>query len=125
MGTWGNGNLDNDCAWDELSDRSHELVTALLDRARMPESRQADEYDYTTLFVEFEILFALDSKGLISGVKLPQPCEVEELKWSYIDDWTSYIDGLKPTADHKRLRRMAILRTFNRFKQICAKHHGK
>jgi hypothetical protein len=87
MGTWGSGNLDNDYARDELDDRSAKLIKTLMRRARRKTSRQADEYDYTTLFAEFEIVFALEARKLIGGHLLPSPEAVEELKWEFIRDW--------------------------------------
>lgn len=123
MGTWGPGNLDNDYALDELCDRSAALIESMMERARRKESREGDEYDYTTLFVEFEIVFALDAKGLLKSGALPSPEEVEELKTSYIADWEPYYrDNLEAKPDHLKARRQCIARTFNRFKRICAKH---
>src|SRR5262245_53559785 len=125
MGTWGSGNLDNDYARDELDDRSAKLINTLMRRARRKTSQEADEYDYTTLFVEFEIVFALESRELIGGHLLPIPEAVEELKWDFIHAWDAYIDELRPTETHKKNRRRCILQTFNRFKRICEKHKAK
>jgi hypothetical protein len=119
MGTWGDGNLQNDSALDELADRTSGMVKALIDRAKRPSSRECDDYDYTTLFVDFEIIFALDAKRLLESTALPSPDEVEELKWDYIRDWDVNIDQLGPTPEHKKSRRRCILRTFDRFKRIC------
>ena len=120
MGTWGPGNLENDSALCELSDRSHKLVKTMMARAKRKRSRRYDEYDYTTLFVELEIIFALESKGLLSGV-LPEPDDVESLKTGFINDWESYFLNLVPDANLDA-RRKCITRTFNKFKRICAKH---
>ena len=125
MGTWGAGNLDNDYAWDELDDRSAKLINALMRRARRKTSREADEYDYTTLFAEFEIVFALEARKLIGGHLLPAPEAVEELKWDFLRDWDACINELKPTEEHKKNRRRRILQTFNRFKRICERHKAK
>lgn len=121
MGTWGPGNLENDYALDELGERSQKLVNGLLRRARSKRSREADEYDHTTLFVEFEILFALDARKLLSA-ELPDPNEVETLKQRFLKDWDAHIDALEPKPDYKRKRRQVIARTFDRFKRICARH---
>ena len=125
MGTWGPRNLDNDYALDELGERIDKLVKRLWSRAKKKASREGDEYDYTTLFVEFEILFAMDDRKLLQnrcGV-MPTPDEVETLKLDYIGAWDKNIDALEPTEDHKRDRRRAILQTFNRFKRISRRHH--
>jgi hypothetical protein len=125
MGTWGSGNLENDYVWDELDDRSAKLINALMKRARRKTSREGDEYDYTTLFAEFEIVFALEARKLISGHLLPTPEAVEALKWDFIRDWDASIDALQPTESHKKDRRRCILQTFGRFKRICAKYKAK
>ena len=120
MGTWGAGNLDSDTGRDELRERTDELVKSIMDTARLKSSRAADEYDHDVLFVEFEILFALHEKDLFTtGEDIPAEQEIEDLMQDYIKDWDAYIDGLEPTADHKRERRRVILETFDRFKQIC------
>ena len=125
MGTWGPKNLDNDYALDELGDRIDKLVKRLWSRAKKKTSREGDEYDYTTLFVEFEILFAMEDRKLVRdccGV-MPTPAEVEKVKLDYIQAWDKNIDALEPTEDQKRDRRKAILQTFNRFKRISRRHH--
>ena len=123
MGTWGAGNLENDYALDELSDRSAKLIKSMMARARRKSSREGDEHDYTTLFVEFEIVFALDSKGLLMSGSLPTPEEVEKLKVSFLADWEPYYqDSLEAKPDHLKKRRQCIAATFNRFKRICIKH---
>jgi hypothetical protein len=122
VGTWGHGNLDSDYALDELSSRTTELVTGLMDRARTAESREADEWDYTTLFVELEIVFALEAANLMHAARLPPAAEVRELAADYIADWDEYIVELDPTANHESERRRIILESFERFAVICEKH---
>ena len=122
MGTWGPGNLDNDYALEEIHTRSEALIEALMERARSKTSREADEYDYTTLFVELEMLFALEAKGLIAEDCLPAPEDVEALAKDYLADWTKNVDAVSPTPEHKRKRRQIIQRTFKRFADICRKH---
>jgi hypothetical protein len=124
MGTWGPGNLQNDYALDELGERSRVLIEALLERARRKTSRESDEYDYTTLFVEIEIVFALHAKRLLETSCLPPAEEIEQLKQSYLRDWDAYIDSLQPTAGFKRDRRRVIVATFNRLKRICLLREG-
>jgi hypothetical protein len=122
VGTWGHGNLDSDYALDELSSRTTELVEGLMDRARTAESREADEWDYTTLFVELEIVFALEAANLMHAARLPLATEVRELAADYIADWDEYIVELDPTANHESERRRIILESFERFAVICEKH---
>ncbi|MEM9071829.1 MAG: hypothetical protein AAGE52_25190 [Myxococcota bacterium] len=118
MGTWGPQNLDNDYALDELHARSTALVASLLERARSKTSRECDDYDYTTLFVEFEIVFAFAAHGLLD-CELPPPNEVAKLAAEYLRDWEIGIDKLGATAAHKRERRDVIERTFQRFQILC------
>lgn len=124
MGTWGPGNLENDYALDELSTRTSTLVGELLSRARSPSSREADDYDYTTLFVELEIAIALDARGLLSASELPKTREVQALARDFIASWDANIDALSPKPEFKRKRRAVILATFDRFAKICARHGG-
>ncbi len=122
MGTWGPGNLENDYAMDELADRSAKLVKTLLERVSRKTSREFDEYDHTTLFVEFEIVFALDAKGLLT-TNLPSPEEVDGIKKDFVKDWLKYyLEGSGATADHTAKRKRVIMDTFSRFKRICKKH---
>jgi hypothetical protein len=120
MGTWGHGNLENDYALDELADRNAKLVATMLERARGSESREWDEYDHTTLFVEFEILFALDDHGLLNAGSLPPSAEIRTLAEDFIAEWDAYAaaDLQQP---YKGKRRAAIVKTFERFAVICAK----
>jgi hypothetical protein len=123
MGTWGPGNLDSDGALDELATRSAELVTQLWTRAQTKESWQADEWDHDALFVDFEILFALEEGGLLSSGTLPPPTEVDPVRDRWLAGWDAYIDELHPQPGFKEERRAVIAKTFARFRSICAKHH--
>ena len=122
MGTWGHGNLDSDYARDELAGRSKTLVDALMERAARPDSREGDEYDYTTLFVELEIAIALDGAKLLVGSTLPAADAVRALATDYLAGWDANIDALEPTPEHKRERRRIIAATFERFAKLCATH---
>ena len=101
-----------------MSERSSALLERLLTLARNPLSREADEPEYYDLFVDFEILFAINSKGLLVGT-LPAPDEIERLRDDYISGWDAYIDKLQPKPDFKIKRRRHILRTFNRLVKLC------
>ena len=120
MGTWGPGNLENDDALDELGT----LITELLGRARSSTSREPDEYDHTTLFVELEIALALDAHGLLDGSELPKTREVQALAQDYLAAWDRHIDALAPKPDFKTKRRAVIVATFDRFANVCATHGG-
>ena len=124
MGTWGPKNLDSDYALDELHSRSAELIASLLGRARSKTSRQCDEYDYTTLFVEFEIVFAPADHGLLN-CELPPPTDVVELADNYIRDWAVQINELGASESHKRERRQVIESTFRRFRVLCEERQAR
>jgi hypothetical protein len=118
MGTWGHGNLDSDYALDELSTRTNELLTELLLRAQRKESREYDEYDHTTLFVELEIVFALDAANLMSTGKFPASSHVRSLALEFMVDYDAYMEGPWPE------RRAKINETFERFAAMCDKYEG-
>lgn len=122
MGTWGEGNLDSDFASEEMDERVSEIVRALLERAKTKESRQTGEDDHIALFVDFEILFALDAADLVSEFRLPPPDEVEHLKEAWLADWQAYRDRYFPeegAADFTAKRRKVIEATFDRFIGMC------
>lgn len=117
MGTWGAGNLDSDYALDELSTRTHELLTELLLRAQRKHSREWDEYDHTTLFVELEIVFALDAHGLMIG-KFPAAAAIRALATDFLTAYDDYLEDAWPE------RRAKIVESFERFAVLCDKHEG-
>ena len=90
MGTWGAGNLESDYALDELSQRAHDLIVEMLLRWQRPDSREWDEYDHTTLFVELELVFALAAERLSIWYEHGQwPTEAQGA--SLAADWLSRI----------------------------------
>jgi hypothetical protein len=125
MGTWGHGNLDSDYAFDELSTRTTELLTQILERAQRKTSREFDEYDYTTLFVELEIAFALDAAKLLREAKFPSGDAVRALAQDFIADWAAYLGEDNATPAHVDGRRAVILESFERFAKICEAHDGQ
>ncbi|MBA2543824.1 MAG: hypothetical protein H0V17_29540 [Deltaproteobacteria bacterium] len=118
MGTWGHGNLESDYALDELSTRANELLTSLLRRAQRKESREYDEYDHTTLFVEFEIVFALDAHGIMRNGTFPIADLVRALAQDFLAAYDVYMDTSWPE------RRAKIVETFERFAALCDKYEG-
>lgn len=118
MGTWGTGNLDNDHAEEELFTRGQGLLHSFLQRARCSTSREPDEYDYTTLFVELELLLALDQRGLLRG-PLVDPAEIQALASDYLAEWDAMIDDFGSSEAHKAGRRVAIEQSFEQLRQIC------
>lgn len=122
LGTWGHGNLDSDMALDELICRSDALIRELLERARRKEGREYDERDYVKLFVDFEILFALESKNLFQPSKLPTPDEIDYLRADYIEDWQRYYEDAGVEKKHVTSRKRSIVKTFNKLRKICESH---
>jgi len=121
MGTWGAGNLESDYALDELSQRAHDLIVEMLLRWQRLDSREWDEYDHTTLFVELELVFALAAKGLIpSGRFIPAPAVVRTL----IADWLVGYDAVMGDEPWPE-RRTRIAATFAKFVALCEKLEGE
>lgn len=125
MGTWGAGNLDSDYALDALSIRSSQLVRDIYQRAHGQRSREADEWAYTELFVDLEILFALDGAGLVRGTSCPAGSEVRALAQNYLAAWEAYYLQLAPATGALEARRQVIVATFERFAVLCEHHGGK
>ena len=117
MGYWGTGNLENDYAAEDLAERTEKMVRAMLRRARRKVTRQWDEYDHTALLVDFEILFALEAKQLLT-CDLPAAEEMAKLKASFLKDYDAYTNP----DEHGPEFRKALAKTFDRFQRICAKH---
>ena len=122
MGTWGPGNLDDDSAMEEVSRRSHQLLTELLEQIRKPSSQHADEYEHGKLFVAFEFFFALDAKKLIARGAFPTAHEVDLLAKKYLLGWEAYLaKNLEPSTGFLKKRRRVIEQTFDHFKKICVR----
>jgi hypothetical protein len=122
MGVWGPGNLDSDYALDELSERGAELLNGLLLRWQRKLSWEYDEYDHTTLFVEFELVFALADKGLFpSGRTIPSPGIVRGQALA----WLAGYDAYMTTQGGPWVERRAIIAsTFERFAKLCESLEG-
>ena len=123
MGTWGPGNLENDYALNICDDNTARLMRGILKRVRSDTARGWDEYDHDKLFFDFEVLFALESKGLTSWQFFPNAESVREMKEDYISGWLAY---LKKDYDSSeafwKQRRKVIEKTFERFRKLCEKH---
>ncbi|MCB9603715.1 MAG: hypothetical protein H6722_12125 [Sandaracinus sp.] len=117
MGYWGTGNLESDYALDEIDTRSRKLVRSFLRRARRKTSRQWDEYDHTALLVDFETLFALHARALLSGAALPRPEELDRLEASFMKDYDAYA-----TSQPRPAFRKVLISNFRRLRRICVKH---
>ncbi len=122
MGTWGSGNLECDGALDEVGERSSALIKQLWERAQNQESWEADEWMHDALFVDFEMLFALENAKLFNGWDLPKPTDVEPARTKWMAGWTSYYEGMGATEEFAAERRSVIEATWQRFMDICAKY---
>lgn len=120
MGTWGSGNLDSDGALDWVSERSTALIGELWGRVQKSDSWEADEWDHDALFVEFEILFALEAAGVFNGWELPPAAEVDRVRDTWLAGWDAYYPSLGATPEFTAERRGVIEATFARFRDICA-----
>lgn len=125
MGTWGSGNLDNDTALDELGDRSADLVKQLWTRLQTQESWEADEWAHAALFVDFEVLFALEAGGVFNGWTLPPVDEFDAISVGWLAGWGDYFEGMGATEAFAAERRAVIDATFSKFRDICAKYQAQ
>ena len=71
MGTWGAGNTENDTALDIVGEKSDALIKSVIDALNTKESTEADEFAYGLMFLEMEMIFALDAHKLFNGWSLP------------------------------------------------------
>ncbi len=125
MGTWGSGNLDSDGTLDIVADRSMQLITGLWGRLQQQQSWEADESDHDELFVDFEMLFALESAGAFNGWGLPPVAELDPVCERWLAGWAEYFPGLGPSEEFMAERRGVIEDTFARFREICAKYEAQ
>ena len=125
MGTWGSGNLQCDGALDEIGERSAGLIKKLWTRAQNSESWEADEGEHDALFVDFEIMFALEAGHVFNGWDLPAPADVDRVCERWLAGWDEYFQGMGASEEFAAERRGVIEVTFARFREICAKYHAR
>jgi hypothetical protein len=116
MGTWGDGNLQNDGALDALATISEELFVRVIELLKHPNGYKYDCEEIGELFVRIEMIVALHKKGLISAP--PQKIDLEPLFEEYLNNWEAYFERGAP-----RKRRKVIEKTFGRLMKVVQKLH--
>ena len=111
MGTWAEGNFDNDGALDYLGDIINQFTTNIEDLFKSGTSAGLDECGESELMPSVEIISILCEK--CNGVP-PKEKVLERWKKKYLEIYDSQIDGLSPKADYKQKRRKVIEETFNK-----------
>jgi hypothetical protein len=108
MGTWGNGNFDNDGALDyvgDLIDRLTDTITACFDE----DNADLDEGGESELMPSIGIIKILSEQ---CGAAPPKPDVIEGWRSKYLQIYDEQIDGLDPDPEYKLERRKVIDQTF-------------
>jgi hypothetical protein len=107
MGTWAEGNFDNDASLDFVSDIAREL------RKEMSPTDEVEDLDLVMAAVAM-------LKALVEHCHAPAPEreEIESLKTDVLALYDEQIDGLEPQGDFKEKRRAVIQKTFDEFLEL-------
>lgn len=112
MGTWAHGNFDNDAALDWLDDITGQLLDEIAEAMESPELLEADELDADLVPCRIELLCAMAEKGM--PPQWPDVQLLAQWKQIFLQAWDSSIDGLEPSEEYKRERRVTLVATFDR-----------
>src|ERR1700737_434872 len=112
MGTWGDGNFDDDTAAGHLHALMGGLVKEVSTAIGDPGDIQPDEYWGGAVPCNIEIL-NLIARQRWSGTNIPKPAIVEQWKRDSLAVWDQHIDPLEPTPKHKIDRRAVLVKTFD------------
>ena len=111
MGTWAEGNFDNDGALDYLGDIINQITSNIEDIFKSGTAAGLDECGESELMPGVEIISILCEK--CNGVP-PEVDVVNRWKKKYLQIYDSQIDKLGADADYKIKRRKIIEDTFNK-----------
>lgn len=117
MGTWDSGNFDNDYAADHLSIVTGRLITEIEEAFKDESEIEPDEYWGVAVPCHLELLLVIHKQEYV-GSLLPSLEQLTTWKKVYMDVWDRCIDGLEPTPEHKKKRRMILLNTFDNLIEI-------
>jgi hypothetical protein len=114
MGTWGEGNFDDDGALDYLAEVLRSLVQRIEDVFADEGRLMLDEEGEAILMPSVQIISTLCEH--CGGVP---PTEATVKKWrkKYLRIFDKQIDGLSPKGDFKVRRRAVIENTFARLEE--------
>ena len=102
MGTWGDGNFDNDTAADHLDALMGGLVKEVSPAMANPGDIEPDEYWGCAVPCNIEIL-NLIARQRWCGANIPEPAIVEQWKRDYLAVWDERIDLLEPKPKHRSI----------------------
>jgi hypothetical protein len=104
MGTWAEGNFDNDSALDFVSDIAKDVA------GEMGPPEEVEDVDLVMSAVAVR-------KALVEHCHAPPPkrAEIESLKSAVLSIYDEQIDGLEPDPEYKVARRRVIAETFDQF----------
>lgn len=88
MGRWGIENLECDGAQDALANYCDDLFSKIVELLKHPRVHEYDDEPIDELFVNLEVVFALDDRGMISTS--PSADEVEPLLSAFLQKWEEY-----------------------------------
>jgi hypothetical protein len=114
LGTWGEGNFENDDALDFIQEEVHRHVAAI-------EAIFADDWRFqldTTGDAEGELMPRVAILALLlehCGAVFSPDTEPDVGAWKarYLEMYDDQIDGLEPGGDYKQQRRAVIADTFD------------
>lgn len=116
MGTWGDGNLENDGAQDTLYDICQELFRRVIELLQHPRAHEYDDEEIGELFVRIEVIFALQDRRMITYT--PKREELEPLFAPYLQRWANYI-RVAGKAEPPEERKKVIEESFTRLLDIA------
>jgi hypothetical protein len=112
MGTWGDGNFQEDTAADHLSALTSRLIQEVQTAMSNLRNLEPDEYWGCAVPCNVEILSLLRSQNWC-GASVPEPAIVEQWKTTYMAVWDRYIDQLAPDPGFRSRRRETLVKTFD------------
>jgi len=110
MGTWAEGNFDNDGALDYLGDLINQLTSNIEDIFKSATAAGLDECGESELMPGVEIIYLLCKN--CNGVP-PKEDNINRWKTDYLHIFDTQIDALTPKSDYKIKRRKVIETTFD------------
>ncbi len=112
MGTWGEGNFDNDGALDYLAEITTGLVKTIEETLADEIMASLDEDGEAKLVPSLDILATLREN--YSYIILPKVEKIESWKSSYLKIYDEQIDDLTLKQGYKEQRRATIEATFDK-----------
>ncbi|RZT77821.1 uncharacterized protein DUF4259 [Micromonospora violae] len=119
MGSWGNGNFDNDTAADHLGILTDRLIAEVAEAmSGDPVEIEPDEYWGVAVPCNLELLHLIAQQNYV-GANLPDPDTIADWRTKFLTVWEGAIDDLEPTPDHKEQRRAYLVRTFDQLAELA------